>query len=244
MAKNRNKKSRPGLTKEQIYRRQLVNNYNKAYDDRKMLYREPKQEEIEALKNKMIKIKEDRNSMTYLIADAANAHRVVDFLIDYNTNKVFWGKDMWKGIVEFDKILKTWKELNADKNDVEFAIDFPAMYYCYTIMNNPAGTGLESALYMESIENEFNAIVDVLNGYVDDFNKEQEYFKKLNDVYDTMLQGYMIVLNEDNADDVVDEIPEGLETATYEDAIDNEEDNEETNECSNVVTEECDNTNS
>ena len=38
MAKNRNKKSRAGLTKEQIYRRQLVNNYNKAYDDRKMLY--------------------------------------------------------------------------------------------------------------------------------------------------------------------------------------------------------------
>jgi hypothetical protein len=35
-----------------------------------------------------------------------------------------------------------------------------------------------------------------------------------------------------------------LETATYEDAIDNEEDNEETDECSDVVTEECDNTNS
>ena len=241
MAKNRNKKSRAGLTKEQIYRRQLVNNYNKAYDDRKMLYREPKPEEIEALKNKMIKIKEDRNSMTYLIADAANAHRVVDFLLDYNTNKVFWGKDMWKGIVEFDKILKTWKELNADKNDVEFRLDFPAMFYCYTVMNNPAGVGLESALYMESIENEFNAIVDVLNGYVEDFNNEQDYFKKLNDVYETMLQGYMIVLNEDNADDVVDEIPEGLETATYEDVIDNDEE-ECTEECSDVVTEECDNT--
>lgn len=219
MAKNRNKKSRPALTKEQIYRRQLVNNYNKAYTDRKMLYREPKQEEIEAMKNRLLKIKQDRNSMTYLIADAANAHRVVDFLIDYNTNKVFWGKDMWKGIIEFDKILKTWKELNADKTDVEFRLDFAAMFYCYTVMNNPAGAGLESALYMESIENEFNAIVDVLNGYVDDFNKEQEVFKKLNDVYETMLQGYMIVLNDDNADEIKDEIPEGLDEVTEDDII-------------------------
>ena len=217
MAKDRKKKSRPALTKEQIYRRNLVNNYNKAYDDRKMLYREPKQEEIDALFNRMQKMKLDRNSMTYLIADAPNAHRVVEFLLDYNTNKVFWGKDMWKGIIEFDKILKTWKE-NANGEDVEFRLDFAAMFYCYTIMNNPAGSGLESALYMESIEKEYNAIVDVLNGYVDDWNKEQELFKKLNDVYETMLQGYMIVLNEDDeSSSVVDELPEGLEEATLED---------------------------
>lgn len=217
MAKDRKKKSRPALTKEQIYRRNLVNNYNKAYDDRKMLYREPKQEEIDALRDRMQKMKLDRNSMTYLIADAPNAHRVVDFLLDYNTNKVFWGKDMWKGIIEFDKILKTWKE-NANGEDVEFRLDFAAMFYCYTIMNNPAGSGLESALYMESIEKEYNAIVDVLNGYVDDWNKEQELFKKLNDVYETMLQGYMIVLNEDDeSSSVVDELPEGLEEATLED---------------------------
>ena len=217
MAKDRKKKSRPALTKEQIYRRNLVNNYNKAYDDRKMLYREPKQEEIDALRDRMQKMKLDRNSMTYLIADAPNAHRVVDFLLDYNTNKVFWGKDMWKGIIEFDKILKTWKE-NANGEDVEFRLDFAAMFYCYTIMNNPAGSGLDSALYMESIEKEYNAIVDVLNGYVDDWNKEQELFKKLNDVYETMLQGYMIVLNEDDeSSSVVDELPEGLEEATLED---------------------------
>ena len=217
MAKDRKKKSRPALTKEQIYRRNLVNNYNKAYDDRKMLYREPKQEEIDALRDRMQKMKLDRNSMTYLIADAPNAHRVVEFLLDYNTNKVFWGKDMWKGIIEFDKILKTWKE-NANGEDVEFRLDFAAMFYCYTIMNNPAGSGLESALYMESIEKEYNAIVDVLNGYVDDWNKEQELFKKLNDVYETMLQGYMIVLNEDDeSSSVVDELPEGLEEATLED---------------------------
>ena len=37
--------------------------YNKAYTDRKMLYREPKQEEIEALRARMQKIKDDRNSM-------------------------------------------------------------------------------------------------------------------------------------------------------------------------------------
>lgn len=217
MAKDRKKKSRAALTKEQIYRRNLVNNYNKAYDDRKMLYREPKQEEIDALRERMQKMKTDRNSMTYLIADAPNAHRVVDFLLDYNTNKVFWGKDMWKGIIEFDKILKTWKE-NANGEDVEFRLDFAAMFYCYTVMNNPAGAGLESALYMESIEKEYNAIVDVLNGYVDDWNKEQEKFKKLNDVYETMLQGYMIVLNDDEDSNVVeDELPEGLAEATLDD---------------------------
>jgi hypothetical protein len=223
MAKDRKKKSRPALTKEQIYRRNLVNNYNKAYTDRKMLYREPKQEEIDALRDRMLKIKENRNAMTYLIADAANAHRVVDFLLDYNTNRVFWGKDMWKGIVEFDKVLKTWKELNENNTDVEFRLDFAAMFYCYTVLNNPAGAGLESALYMESIEEEFNAIVDVLNGYVDDFNKEQEKFKLLNDVYETMLQGYMIVLNDDEeSNNVVDEVPEGLEEATLDDTIDSE----------------------
>ena len=217
MAKDRKKKSRAALTKEQIYRRNLVNNYNKAYDDRKMLYREPKQEEIDALRERMQKMKTDRNSMTYLIADAPNAHRVVDFLLEYNTNKVFWGKDMWKGIIEFDKILKTWKE-NANGEDVEFRLDFAAMFYCYTVMNNPAGAGLESALYMESIEKEYNAIVDVLNGYVDDWNKEQEKFKKLNDVYETMLQGYMIVLNDDEDSNVVeDELPEGLAEATLDD---------------------------
>lgn len=218
MAKDRKKKSRPALTKEQIYRRNLVNNYNKAYTDRKMLYREPKQEEIDALRDRMLKIKENRNAMTYLIADAANAHRVVDFLLDYNTNRVFWGKDMWKGIVEFDKVLKTWKELNENNTDVEFRLDFAAMFYCYTVLNNPAGAGLESALYMESIEEEFNAIVDVLNGYVDDFNKEQEKFKLLNDVYETMQQGYMIVLNDDEeSSNVVDEVPDGLEDATLDD---------------------------
>ena len=223
MAKDRKKKGRPALTKEQIYRRNLVNNYNKAYEDRKMLYREPKQEEIEALRARMQKMREDRNSMTYLIADAPNAHRVVDFLLDYNTNKVFWGKDMWKGIIEFDKILKTWKE-NANGEDVEFRLDFAAMFYCYTVMNNPAGKGLESALYMESIENEYNAIVDVLNGYVEDWNNEQEKFKKLNDVYETMLQGYMIVLNDDEeSSSVEDELPEGLAEATLDDIEVNED---------------------
>lgn len=223
MAKDRKKKSRPALTKEQIYRRNLVNNYNKAYTDRKMLYREPKQEEIDALRDRMLKIKENRNSMTYLIADAANAHRVVDFLLDYNTNRVFWGKDMWKGIVEFDKVLKTWKELNANNTDVEFRLDFAAMFYCYTVLNNPAGAGLDSALYMESIEKEFNAIVEVLNEYVDDFNKEQEKFKLLNDVYETMLQGYMVILNDDEElSKVEDEVPDGLAEATLEDTVDSE----------------------
>jgi len=223
MAKDRKKKSRPALTKEQIYRRNLVNNYNKAYTDRKMLYREPKQEEIEALRDRMQKIKDDRNARTYLIADAANAHRVVDFLEDFNTNKVFWGKDMWKGIVEFDKVLKTWQEENKDKNDVEFSLDFPAMFYCYTVMNNPAGAGLESAKYMASIEDEFNAILNVLNEYVDDFNKEQEKFKLLNDVYETMLQGYMVILNDDEElSKVEDEVPEGLAEATLEDTVNSE----------------------
>lgn len=223
MAKDRKKKSRPALTKEQIYRRNLVNNYNKAYTDRKMLYREPKQEEIEALRDRMQKIKDDRNARTYLIADAANAHRVVDFLEDFNTNKVFWGKDMWKGIVEFDKILKTWQEENKDKNDVEFSLDFAAMFYCYTVMNNPAGAGLESAKYMASIEDEFNAILNVLNEYVDDFNKEQEKFKLLNDVYETMLQGYMVILNDDEElSKVEDEVPDGLADATLEDTVDSE----------------------
>jgi hypothetical protein len=92
---------------------------------------------------------------------------------------------------------------------------------------------------MESIENEFNAIVDVLNGYVDDFNKEQEEFKKLNDVYETMLQGYMIVLNDDNADEIKDEIPEGLDEVTEEDIITL---NEELSTSANVEVVETDNT--
>lgn len=223
MSKDRKKKGRQALTKEQIYRRNLVNNYNKAYIDRKMLYREPKQEEIEALRDRMQKIKDDRNARTYLIADAANAHRVVDFLEDFNTNKVFWGKDMWKGIIEFDNVLKAWKNENADKTDVEFRLDFAAMFYCYTVMNNPAGAGLESAKYMASIEDEFNAILNVLNEYVDDFNKEQEKFKLLNDVYETMLQGYMVILNDDEElSKVEDEVPEGLAEATLEDTVDSE----------------------
>lgn len=197
MVKDRKKKGRSALTKEQIYRKNLVDNYNKAYTDRRMLYRKPKEEEIEAMEKRLQDMKDNRNAMKYFIADAANAHRVVDFLEKFNSENVFWGKDMWKGIIEFDKILKSWKEENLNKNDVNFELDFPAMFYCYTVFNNPAGKGIESAKYMASIEEEYNAILNLLNEYVDDFNKEQEKFKVLNDIYSTMQQGYMVVLKED-----------------------------------------------
>ena len=195
-------------TKEDIQRKQMIMEYNRNNTTTQILERKVREEDIKELEDKLKDIQTNRSSMTYLIADKANAARVHDFLRNWNSHKFIWPKDMWRGVLKFDEYLDEWKaKYEAEACDLVF--DFAALSYSYNMLMNPSGIGIEDAKYMQSVSDEYDAILNVMGEYIDDFQAENERFKLLQECLSARYQGFMMVeatsdapvleANEDNA---------------------------------------------
>ena len=95
------------MTDEQkeAQRLDFIKQYNANNSDSFILTREVTDEDIKEIEDRMDYIKENRSTMTYLIADKDNAMRVATFLRDWNANDFLWVKDMWRGVVKFDEFI-------------------------------------------------------------------------------------------------------------------------------------------
>lgn len=200
-------------TKEDIQRLNMIKEYNRNNTDTQILKRKVTEEDIKTLEDELQSIRDKRSVMTYLIADVNNAARVYDFLVDFNMNHALWTRDLWKGVLQFDTFMKDWK-IKYDNEPTDLVFDFAALSFCYNMLMNPGGVGLNTAQWMSDNDEQYNAVLDVMGGYIDDFQTENERFKKLQDCLAARYQGFMMVLNEG----------------------DNTKDNEETEDNETVVT--------
>lgn len=180
-------------TKEDLQRKALIKEYNKNNTDTQILERKVREEDVTELEAELKAMQDRQANMTYLVADVNNAERVYEFLKDWNANHFLWTRDMWKGVIKFDEFLTDWyTKYQAEKQDLVF--DFAAMSYSYNMLMNPAGCGLKDAQFMSSVDEQYNAVLDVLGKYVDEFQEDNRKFKLLQDCLAARYQGLMMVV--------------------------------------------------
>lgn len=189
------KKAAP--TKEDIQRKQMILEYNRNNTETQILSKKVKEEDIKELEDQLKAIQDKHANITYLIADVNNAERVYTFLNNWNRSFI-WTKDLWKGVVKFNTYLDDWyTKYKTEPCALEF--DFAAMSFAYNLLMNASGIGLDAALEMEKMADEYDAILATLNTYVEEFQKDNERFKLLQDCLAARYQGFMMVLTDECA---------------------------------------------
>lgn len=178
-------------TKEDIQRKQMIIEYNRNNTDTQILERKVRDEDIKELEDTLKELQEKHANATYLIADVDNAERVFYFLREFNKNFI-WTKDLWRGVIKFNGYLADWYQKYID-NKCALEFDFAAMSYAYNMLMNVSGYGLDAALEMEKKADEYNAILETLSTYVEDFQKDNERFKLLQNCLAARYQGFMMV---------------------------------------------------
>lgn len=212
-------------SKEDIQRRNMIKEYNKNNTSTQILMRKVRQEDIDSLEDELRNIQTRRAEMTYVIADSNNSRRVAEFLRNWNATKFIWSKDMWKGVIKFDEYIANWQ--NNANDDTDLVFDFAALSYSYNMLMSPGGVGLSDAQYMNEHSDEYDAILNTIGEYVDEFKLENDKFKMLQDCLSARYQGFMMVLADENT--VVDEDVD--DAAVVDDTSDNIDDNTPTTEC-------------
>jgi hypothetical protein len=171
----------------------LIENYNKKDGETKILLKNVEQADVDAAKVEFEERVKALQAKTYLIADKDNAERVAKFLQHFNNVDAQWSKNLWIGIIQFDKyitdFLTKFGEVPCD-----LVFDYGPLSFMYTIMMEPRGTGLESAKYMESINEEYSKILEVIGQHVDWIQTEQKHCQNLQDVWSLRSQGFYGVL--------------------------------------------------
>ena len=110
-----------------------------------------------------------------MIADKDKAMETAVFVADWNANKNHWHRAYWKGVIKFNEFIEEKIDL-LEKGEIEtLEFDYPALIFLYQSMMSPQGIGLLEAQEMEAIDEQYNAILDVLGTYVDQL---QNYDKK------------------------------------------------------------------
>lgn len=196
------------MTDEQMEAQRIsfIKEYNANNTDSQILNKEVTEDDIKELENRMDAMKEARSAMTYEIADAENGMRVAQFLRDWNANDFVWVKDMWRGVLRFDEFINEQISLmeNAD-TALPLTFDFGALTYVYNAMMQPCGTGLEAAKKMEAMSDEYDAILNTVAMYIDEFQEENKLFQRLGQCLGARYQGYYMVLAEDLCDEPADD---------------------------------------
>ena len=219
MVKKATKTKKVVPTKEDIQRKQMIIEYNRNNTETQILERKVREEDIKDLEDRLKALQEKHATATYLIADEANAERVCGFLQHWNMSKFIWPKDVWRGVIKFNSYLTEWQaKFNNEPCALEF--DFAAMSFAYNMLMNQSGIGYEAAVEMEACEAEYNAILEILDGYIKDFQHDNERFKLLQDCLAARYQGFMMVPAEDLVDSEASESSEENEDTVNVDSQD------------------------
>ena len=161
--------------------------------------RVPTEEEIneakEAYEKRTVALR-DKND--YLVADEANALRVAKFLKKFIENG-FWTQRYFVGVINFsDYISKFIAELEgtAEQEAVRkpLVMEYGPLQFCYLMLENYAGHGLEDAKKMAEMWDEYVPIHDTIRDHIEWYNNEVKMCEALKQRWGMLAQGYFLVL--------------------------------------------------
>ena len=161
--------------------------------------RVPTEEEIneakEAYEKRTIALR-DKND--YLVADEANALRVAKFLKKFIENG-FWTQRYFVGVINFSEYITkfiTELEGTAEQEAARkpLTMEYGPLQFCYLMLENYAGHGLEDAKKMAEMWDEYVPIYDTIREHIEWYNNEVKMCEALKQRWGMLAQGYFLVL--------------------------------------------------
>ena len=159
----------------------------------------PTEEEINAAKEDYekrtiaLRDKED-----YLVADEDNALRVAKFLKKFVENG-FWTQRYFVGVINFSEYITkfiTDLEGTPEQEAVRkpLTMEYGPLQFCYLMLENYAGHGLENAKKMAEMWDEYVPIYDTIREHIEWYNNEVKMCEALKQRWGMLAQGYFLVL--------------------------------------------------
>ena len=145
-----------------------------------------------------------RDKADYLVADEDNALRVAKFLKKFVENG-FWTQRYFVGVINFSEYITkfiTDLEGTPEQEAVRkpLTMEYGPLQFCYLMLENYAGHGLEDAKKMAEMWDEYVPIYDTIREHIEWYNAEVKMCEALKQRWGMLAQGYYLVLLPDNAD--------------------------------------------
>lgn len=187
----------------------------------------PTDEEVNAAKEDFEKrtiALRDKND--YLVADEANALRVAKFLKKFVENG-FWTQRYFVGVINFSEyITKFIEELEGTEEQEAvrkpLTMEYGPLQFCFLMLENYAGKGLEAAKEMAEMWDEYVPVYDTIRDHIEWYNNETKQCELLKQRWGMLAQGYYLVLlnNADAAAEGMNECNCGEETCCGKETCD------------------------
>lgn len=144
-----------------------------------------------------------RDKADYLVADEANALRVAKFLKTFVENG-FWTQRYFVGVINFSEYITKFiadLEGTPEQEAVRkpLTMEYGPLQFCYLMLENYAGHGLEDAKKMAEMWDEYVPIYDTIREHIEWYNAEVKMCEALKQRWGMLAQGYFLVLLTDNA---------------------------------------------
>lgn len=139
-----------------------------------------------------------RDKNDYLVADENNALRVAKFLKKFVENG-FWTQRYFVGVINFSEYITKFIEDLEGTPEQEavrkpLTMEYGPLQFCYLMLENYAGHGLEDAKKMAEMWDEYIPIYDTIREHVEWYNNEVKVCEALKQRWGMLAQGYFLVL--------------------------------------------------
>lgn len=139
-----------------------------------------------------------RDKNDYLVADENNALRVAKFLKKFVENG-FWTQRYFVGVINFSEYITKFIEDLEGTSEQEavrkpLTMEYGPLQFCYLMLENYAGHGLEDAKKMAEMWDEYIPIYDTIREHIEWYNNEVKVCEALKQRWGMLAQGYFIVL--------------------------------------------------
>lgn len=139
-----------------------------------------------------------RDKNDYLVADENNALRVAKFLKKFVENG-FWTQRYFVGVINFSEYITKFIEDLEGTPEQEavrkpLTMEYGPLQFCYLMLENYAGHGLDDAKKMAEMWDEYVPIYDTIREHIEWYNNEVKVCEALKQRWGMLAQGYFLVL--------------------------------------------------
>ena len=139
-----------------------------------------------------------RDKNDYLVADENNALRVAKFLKKFVENG-FWTQRYFVGVINFSEYITKFIEDLEGTPEQEavrkpLTMEYGPLQFCYLMLENYAGHGLEDAKKMAEMWDEYIPIYDTIREHIEWYNNEVKVCEALKQRWGMLAQGYFLFL--------------------------------------------------